>query len=197
MASIIARPGKTGTAWRVQVRNTGIKSHSFTFDNEANARAWASAWERPEPMDLSRPETLTDRLLPEPTTTSALTGRAGVALVQFQLGRRGFEFVETPLNSDQGDLWANTRMGRLSLEVKTSSSGLKWIIRKRQTNSEIIVLVSLMDAQCYVLTRAEVAALAAKEMTTVYFTQLPGDALDGWGKIGGGPRSDAGLQVSG
>lgn len=122
---------------------------------------------------------------------SALAGRAGLALVEFQLGRRGFEFVRTPPNSKSGDLWAETGIGRISIEVKATFKGASWFIKRDQTSSEFFCLTSLSDAACYVLTTAEMAAaismsaIAWPGVYVVHLASLPIDAVEGWHRLGG------------
>lgn len=120
-----------------------------------------------------------------------LAGRAGLSLVEFQLGRRGFEFVRMPLDSKSGDIWAETGVGRISIEVKTTVRGQSWFVKSNQTNSEFFVLTNLDEARCYVLTSDEmlVAISNSKEawpgVYVVFASAIPDDALDGWKRLGG------------
>lgn len=121
---------------------------------------------------------------------SLLTGRTGVALVEFQLGRRGFEFMQTPFHSKSGDLWTEAEVGRISIEVKTTDKGRSWFVKSNQTTSEIFCLVNLEDAMCYVLTRDEMAIAISKSSAAypgIYCVKeksLPPDALEGWSRVG-------------
>lgn len=121
---------------------------------------------------------------------TALVGRAGMSLVEFQLGRRGFESVQTPPNSKSGDLWAEIESGRISIEVKTTEKGRSWYVKNNQTTSEFFCLVNLDDAMCYVVTRAEMTDVlnnSGQAHPGVYIVRertLPADAREGWSRIG-------------
>jgi hypothetical protein len=130
------------------------------------------------------------------STVSQLVGRAGLALVEFQLGRRGFDFIQTAGNSKSGDIWAEIETGRVSIEVKTTARGKSWFVKTKQTNSEFFCLVSLQDAAVYVLTRQEMEiAVKASQAAhpgiyIVYLKSLPLDAFEGWSRLGSSRMSD-------
>lgn len=121
---------------------------------------------------------------------TALVGRAGISLVEFQLGRRGFESVPTPFNSKSGDLWAEIETGRISIEVKTAEKGRSWFVKSSQTTSEFFCLVNLEDAMCYVVTRDEMTDVLNKSGQAhpgIYIVRektLPADAREGWSRMG-------------
>lgn len=121
---------------------------------------------------------------------TALVGRAGLSFVEFHLGRRGFEFIRTPSNSSQGDLWAQTGIGRVSIEVKTTVRGNSWFIHEKQTTSEFYCLTNLEEAYCHVLSHREMQAAIACSATAfpgvymVFDRSLPLDSFEGWHRLG-------------
>lgn len=121
---------------------------------------------------------------------TALIGRAGLALVEFQLGRRGFENVQTPMNSKSGDIWAEIESGRVSIEVKSTARGGSWFVRPAQTRSEFFCLVRLDDAVCYILSRVEMDAVIKGKKPSypgiwiVSHKALPQDSFEGWSRFG-------------
>lgn len=129
-----------------------------------------------------------------PALPSALAARGGVALVEFHLARRGFEFMQTAKDSKSGDIWAETPTGRLSIEVKTSRTGTGWFIKRAQQRSEMYCLVCLDDAQVFVLTATEIeAALLAcidayQGIAVLKRDAMPTNCLEAWSKIGDGKK---------
>lgn len=121
----------------------------------------------------------------------ALLGRAGVSLVMFQLLRRGFEAVETPLNSPFGDIWAQTPLGRVSIEVKASSKDPVWALKKGQISSDFFCFVGLWEGVCWVLTRDDVLKIASnynirpENGVPITLKYLPDFSQEGWDKLGG------------
>ena len=125
-----------------------------------------------------------------PENDYSLVGKCGIALVEFQLTRRGCECVRTDQSSASGDLWAETGIGRISIEVKTSAVGQKWIIRENQTRSEVWVFVTIEAAYCYVLTSDEVHQIMpslSRHKTgpmQIFSSSFPEGSREGWDKLG-------------
>ncbi len=117
-------------------------------------------------------------------------GRAGLALVEFQLLRRGHECVRTfEGGSGSGDIWAETGLGRISIEVKTTVRDGVWNLRTKQKIADIYAFVSLSDARTHILTAAEVTGLFQTRTNysdgsiRVRHYHMPKDALEGWAKL--------------
>lgn len=128
----------------------------------------------------------TERIAP----SANLVGRGGVAFVEFQLARRGVECLRTLDSSASGDVWAETGIGRISIEVKTTDGGRSWFVRRNQTRSEIFIFVNLSGGYCYILTMNEVSDLMARFADQSAASQkiperwLRKSDRDAWSKMG-------------
>lgn len=129
-----------------------------------------------------------ERRKPSPKLTAA----GGLALVEFQLARRGAEFARTMPGSNHGDIWADCDGHKISIEVKTTFESSAWHIRRNQHGADFYCLVSLDDACCYVLRTDEVQQIlqSASDMFSgvalVKRQVLPPDAFEGWARMGFG-----------
>lgn len=159
---------------------------TIVSDRDAGEAILVPPARRPYRRSATPKETKSPKRMP-----SALAGRAGMSLVEFQLGRRGFEFLRTPPESKSGDLWAETGVGRVSIEVKSTVRGNSWFVKSSQTGSEFYCLTNLDEALCYVVTRREMdIAITQSPLTypgvySVHFRSLPADSLEGWFRLGG------------
>lgn len=123
---------------------------------------------------------------------SPLVELGGVALVEFHLCRRGMDCVRTQGRSARGDIWADTPIGRISIEVKTTGKSNGWFVKRRQYRAEIYCLVHLESARCWVMTGDEIDALLTTaadiyvdNVARIMATDLPKESLEAWDKIGG------------
>lgn len=126
----------------------------------------------------------------------SLIGQSGVALVEFQLARRGHQCIRMPPGCPSGDMWAETALGRVSIEVKATERGRSWFVRMNQTVSEVYVFVYLEDAECYILTKDEVASLIAARATPsdgvckIQQNWFPKHSYEGWSRLGASAAPD-------
>lgn len=121
-----------------------------------------------------------------------LTAAGGLALVEFQLARRGAEFARTMPGSDHGDLWADCNGHKVAIEIKTTFEASAWHIRRNQSGADFYCLVSLDDARCYVLGTDEMQQILQSApdiysgVAIVKRQALPTDAFEGWARMGFG-----------
>jgi hypothetical protein len=94
---------------------------------------------------------------------SRLTGRAGVGLAMFHLGRLGYEFVATSEGSHAGDLWVDFGDGPEAVEVKASTTGAWHLRRPQLMRVRRVVFVNVADGTAWL---ADVAAVLAVWETT-------------------------------
>lgn len=122
--------------------------------------------------------------------TNRLTERGGVALVSFHLARLSYEYAVTEPACVYGDIWAQIGQKKIGIEVKTTRRGGKWHIKRSQLERvDIYCLVDLDLAHCYVLTSAEMRAIAEDApdiydgVANVSDRALPKDSFKGWSRL--------------
>lgn len=111
-----------------------------------------------------------------------------MGLVIWNLARRGIECQATTQNSNSGDIWAKLPGGRtVAIEVKgTGKAG--WHIREAQARRvDWFALVSIHDARCWVLTRAEMLDCPHHELGpgvwVVSRSHVPTVGADAWDRL--------------
>lgn len=86
-------------------------------------------------------------------------------------------------------MWAETGLGRISIEVKATEQSRSWFYRMSQMHSEVYVFVHLNNVECYILTRDEVAAAIVSLPTPldgIYklpANLFPAGSREGWDKL--------------
>jgi hypothetical protein len=128
------------------------------------------------------------------TNNRTLTGQGGVALVCFHLARRRLHYVLTDHNSPCGDIWVQTKHGKVGIEVKTTREGPYWAVLRHQIEAvDFYCFVVMATAQCFVMSSAEVTRIARAstdanpDVAFVWVREMDRSAFFAWDKLDGVP----------